>query len=91
MPLNESSRFDTSQVDDRRPQQVQRTGARVSLWPHHSLCYFCVGIVGALLAGFLLGKTLFTAGNLIIESLLWSLLGAVILPATCPSWAQSEQ
>jgi uncharacterized membrane protein YeaQ/YmgE (transglycosylase-associated protein family) len=40
-----------------------------------------VGIVGALLAGWLFGKTLFTAGNFSIESLLWSLLGAVILLA----------
>jgi uncharacterized membrane protein YeaQ/YmgE (transglycosylase-associated protein family) len=40
-----------------------------------------VGIVGALLAGWLFGKTLFTSGNFSIESLLWSLLGAVILLA----------
>ena len=40
-----------------------------------------VGIAGALLAGWLFGKTLFTAGNFSIESLLWSLLGAVILLA----------
>jgi len=40
-----------------------------------------VGIVGALLASWLFGKTLFTAGNFSIESLLWSLLGAVILLA----------
>ena len=40
-----------------------------------------VGIVGALLAGWLFGKTLFTAGNFSIESLLWSLLGAIILLA----------
>jgi uncharacterized membrane protein YeaQ/YmgE (transglycosylase-associated protein family) len=40
-----------------------------------------VGIVGALLAGWLFGKTLFTAGNFSIESLLFSLLGAVILLA----------
>jgi len=40
-----------------------------------------VGIVGALLAGWLFGKTLFTAGNFSIESLLYSLLGAVILLA----------
>jgi len=52
---------------------------------HASLCYFCVGIVGALLADSLFGKTLFTAGSLIIESLLWSLLSAVILRAIFPS------
>jgi len=40
-----------------------------------------VGIVGALLAGYLFNKTLFTAGNFSVESLLWSLLGAVILLA----------
>ena len=40
-----------------------------------------VGIVGALLAGWLFGKTLFTSGNFSVESLLWSLLGAVILLA----------
>lgn len=40
-----------------------------------------VGIAGALLAGWLFGKTLFTAGNFSIESLLYSLLGAVILLA----------
>jgi uncharacterized membrane protein YeaQ/YmgE (transglycosylase-associated protein family) len=40
-----------------------------------------VGIVGALLAGWLFGKQLFTAGNFSIESLLFSLLGAVILLA----------
>jgi uncharacterized membrane protein YeaQ/YmgE (transglycosylase-associated protein family) len=40
-----------------------------------------VGIVGALLAGWLFGKQLFTAGNFSIESLLLSLLGAVILLA----------
>jgi len=47
--------------------------------------------VGASLAGFRVGKTLFTAGNLIQESLLWSLLGAVILRAIFPSWAQPAQ
>jgi uncharacterized membrane protein YeaQ/YmgE (transglycosylase-associated protein family) len=40
-----------------------------------------VGIVGALLAGYLFKKALFTAGNFSIESLLLSLLGAVILLA----------
>jgi len=40
-----------------------------------------VGIAGALLAGWLFGKTLFTAGNFSVASLLWSLLGAVILLA----------
>jgi len=40
-----------------------------------------VGIVGALLAGYLFGKTLFTSGNFSVESLLFSLLGAVILLA----------
>ena len=39
-----------------------------------------VGIVGALLAGFF-GKVNFTTGNFSIESLLYSLLGAVILLA----------
>ena len=40
-----------------------------------------MGIVGALLASYLFKKTLFTAGNFSIESLLYSLLGAVILLA----------
>ena len=40
-----------------------------------------VGIAGALLAGWLFGKTLFTAGNFSVASLLWSLLGAIILLA----------
>jgi uncharacterized membrane protein YeaQ/YmgE (transglycosylase-associated protein family) len=40
-----------------------------------------VGIVGALLAGFLFGKGMFTATGFGIVSLLWSLLGAVILLA----------
>ena len=40
-----------------------------------------VGIVGALLAGYLFNKALFTSGNFSIESLLYSLLGAVILLA----------
>jgi len=38
-----------------------------------------VGIVGALLAGFLFGKDTFTSGSFTVASLLWSLLGAVIL------------
>ena len=66
-------------------------GKSISFAHHASLCYFRVGIVGALLAGFPFGKALFTVGSLIIESVLWSLLGAVILWATCPSWAQSAQ
>jgi len=40
-----------------------------------------VGIVGALLAGYLFKRAMFTAGNFSIESLLLSLLGAVILLA----------
>jgi len=40
-----------------------------------------VGVVGALLAGYLFNKALFTSGNFSIESLLYSLLGAVILLA----------
>jgi len=40
-----------------------------------------VGIVGALLASYLFKKALFTAGNFSVESLLYSLLGAVILLA----------
>lgn len=40
-----------------------------------------VGLVGALLAGFLFGKGIFTASGFDIMSLLWSLLGAVILLA----------
>jgi len=40
-----------------------------------------VGIVGALLASYLFNKALFTSGNFSIESLLYSLLGAVILLA----------
>ena len=40
-----------------------------------------VGIVGALLVSFLFGKGMFTATGFGIVSLLWSLLGAVILLA----------
>ena len=40
-----------------------------------------VGIAGALLAGWLFGKGMFTATGFGIVSLLWSLLGAVILLA----------
>ena len=40
-----------------------------------------VGIVGAILASYLFGKETFTSGNFEITSLLWSLLGAVILLA----------
>jgi uncharacterized membrane protein YeaQ/YmgE (transglycosylase-associated protein family) len=40
-----------------------------------------VGIVGALLAGFLFGRNTLTSGSFSIESLLFSLLGAVILLA----------
>ena len=40
-----------------------------------------VGIVGALLAGFLFGRATLTSGNFSIEALLWSLLGAIILLA----------
>lgn len=38
-----------------------------------------VGIVGALLAGFLFGRATITSGSFQIAGLLWSLLGAVIL------------
>ena len=38
-----------------------------------------VGIAGALLAGFLFGRETFTSGSFAVESLLWSLLGAVIV------------
>ncbi len=40
-----------------------------------------VGIVGALLAGFLFGRATLTSGSFAVTSLLWSLLGAVILLA----------
>ena len=40
-----------------------------------------VGIVGALLAGFLFGRATLTSGSFTTASLLWSLLGAVILLA----------
>ena len=40
-----------------------------------------VGIVGALLAGFLFGRATLTSGSFSIMALLWSLLGAVILLA----------
>ena len=40
-----------------------------------------VGIVGALLAGYLFGRATLTSGSFSIESILWSLLGAVILLA----------
>ena len=40
-----------------------------------------VGIVGALLAGFLFGRATLTSGSFDIMALLWSLLGAVILLA----------
>jgi uncharacterized membrane protein YeaQ/YmgE (transglycosylase-associated protein family) len=40
-----------------------------------------VGIVGALLAGFLFGKATLTSGSFSVTALLWSLLGAVILLA----------
>ncbi len=38
-----------------------------------------VGIVGALLASFLFGRATLTSGSFTPVSLLWSLLGAVIL------------
>jgi uncharacterized membrane protein YeaQ/YmgE (transglycosylase-associated protein family) len=38
-----------------------------------------VGIVGALLAGYLFGRETIMSGSFQIMSLLWSLLGAVIL------------
>ena len=40
-----------------------------------------VGIVGALLASFLFGRATLTSGSFTVASLLWSLLGAVILLA----------
>ena len=40
-----------------------------------------VGIVGALLAGYLFGRSTLTSGSFTVASLLWSLLGAVILLA----------
>ena len=40
-----------------------------------------VGIVGALLASFLFGRATLTSGSFDIASLLWSLLGAIILLA----------
>ena len=38
-----------------------------------------VGIVGALLASFLFGRATLTSGSFTVASLLWSLLGAIIL------------
>jgi uncharacterized membrane protein YeaQ/YmgE (transglycosylase-associated protein family) len=40
-----------------------------------------VGIVGALLASFLFGRATLTSGSFAVESLLWSLLGAIIVLA----------
>jgi len=40
-----------------------------------------VGIVGALLAGLLFGRATLASGSFDVVSLLWSLLGAVILLA----------
>ena len=40
-----------------------------------------VGVLGALLAGFLFGRATLTSGSFDITALLWSLLGAVILLA----------
>jgi len=40
-----------------------------------------VGIVGALLASFLFGRATLTSGSFDVTSLLWSLLGAIILLA----------
>jgi uncharacterized membrane protein YeaQ/YmgE (transglycosylase-associated protein family) len=40
-----------------------------------------VGIVGALLAGFLFGKGIFSQSSFGIVAVLWSLLGAIILLA----------
>ena len=40
-----------------------------------------VGIVGALLVSFLFGRATLTSGSFTVVSLLWSLLGAVILLA----------
>ncbi len=40
-----------------------------------------VGILGALLAGYLFGRATLTSGSFTVTALLWSLLGAVILLA----------
>lgn len=40
-----------------------------------------VGIVGALLVSFLFGRATLTSGSFTVVSLLWSLLGAVIVLA----------
>ena len=40
-----------------------------------------VGIVGALLASYLFGRATLTSGSFDVASLLWSLLGAIILLA----------
>lgn len=40
-----------------------------------------VGIVGAVIAGFVLGKGNINSGRLSIETFLWSLVGAIILLA----------
>jgi uncharacterized membrane protein YeaQ/YmgE (transglycosylase-associated protein family) len=40
-----------------------------------------VGIVGALLASFLFGRATLTSGSFAVVSLLWSLLGAIIVLA----------
>jgi uncharacterized membrane protein YeaQ/YmgE (transglycosylase-associated protein family) len=53
---------------------IMRTGGNV-------LVDIVVGIVGALLAGFLFGRATLTSGSFDITALLWSLLGAVILLA----------
>jgi uncharacterized membrane protein YeaQ/YmgE (transglycosylase-associated protein family) len=41
-----------------------------------------VGIVGALLASFLFGRATLTSGSFAVVSLLWSLLGAIIVLAS---------
>lgn len=47
--------------------------------PGGLLVDIAVGIVGALLAGFLFGRATLTSGSFTVASLLWSLLGAVIV------------
>jgi uncharacterized membrane protein YeaQ/YmgE (transglycosylase-associated protein family) len=53
---------------------IMRTGGSL-------LVDIVVGIVGALLASFLFGRATLTSGSFTVVSLLWSLLGAVILLA----------
>jgi uncharacterized membrane protein YeaQ/YmgE (transglycosylase-associated protein family) len=54
--------------------RIMRTGGSL-------LIDIVVGIVGALLAGFLFGRATLTSGSFTVVALLWSLLGAIILLA----------